>query len=134
MGFFSQEYYAAAAAAAAKLLQSCPTLCDPMDCSLPGSSVHGIFQARLLEWGAIVGYYFLLQGTFQTQGSNWHLLYLLHCRQILSLLSNQGSLISYLTEIISLLIPYFSKSKASKMDCSVQNLYWSCSHCAQVQN
>ena len=39
---------------AAKSLQSCPTLCDPMDCSLPGSSVHGIFQAKVLEWGAIV--------------------------------------------------------------------------------
>ena len=33
--------------------QSCLTLRDPMDCSLPGSSVHGIFQARVLEWGAI---------------------------------------------------------------------------------
>ena len=33
--------------------QSCPTLCDPMDCSLPGSSVHGILQARILEWVAI---------------------------------------------------------------------------------
>ena len=33
--------------------QSCPTLSDPMDCSLPGSSVHGIFQAKVLEWGAI---------------------------------------------------------------------------------
>ena len=44
---------AAAATAAAKLLQSCPTLSDPMDCSLPGSSIHGIFQARTLEWGAI---------------------------------------------------------------------------------
>ena len=33
--------------------QSCPTLCDPVDCSLPGSSIHGIFQARVLEWGAI---------------------------------------------------------------------------------
>ena len=32
--------------------QSCPTLCDPMDCSLPGSSVHGIFWARILEWVA----------------------------------------------------------------------------------
>ena len=32
---------------------SCPTLRDPMDCSLPGSSIHGIFQARVLEWGAI---------------------------------------------------------------------------------
>ena len=33
--------------------QSCPTLRDPIDCSLPGSSIHGIFQARVLEWGAI---------------------------------------------------------------------------------
>ena len=41
------------AAAAAKSLQSCPTLCDPIDGSLPGSSVHGIFQARVLEFGAI---------------------------------------------------------------------------------
>ena len=40
-------------AAAAKSLQSYPTLSDPMDCSPPGSSIHGIFQARELEWGAI---------------------------------------------------------------------------------
>ena len=36
-----------------EVAQSCPTLCDPMDCSQPGSSVHGIFQTRVLEWGAI---------------------------------------------------------------------------------
>ena len=36
-----------------EVAESCPTLRDPMDCSLPGSSVHGIFQARVLEWGAI---------------------------------------------------------------------------------
>ena len=36
-----------------EVTQSCPTLHNPMDCSLPGSSVHGIFQARVLEWGAI---------------------------------------------------------------------------------
>ena len=36
-----------------EVAQSCLTLCDPMDCSLPGSSIHGIFQARVLEWGAI---------------------------------------------------------------------------------
>ena len=41
------------AADAAKSLQSCPTLCDPMDSSPPGSSVHGILQARILEWVAI---------------------------------------------------------------------------------
>ena len=45
---FSQMY-----AAAAKSLQSCLTLSDPMDYSLPGSSAHGIFQARVLEWVAI---------------------------------------------------------------------------------
>ena len=42
-----------AAAAAAKLLQSCPTQCDPIDSRPPGSSIHGIFQARVLEWVAI---------------------------------------------------------------------------------
>jgi len=36
-----------------EVAQSCPTLSDPMDCNLPGFSVHGIFQARVLEWGAI---------------------------------------------------------------------------------
>ena len=36
-----------------EVTQSCPTPRDPMDCSLPGSSIHGIFQARVLEWGAI---------------------------------------------------------------------------------
>ena len=51
----------AAAAAAAKSLQLCPTLCDPIDGSPPGSSVHGIFQARILEWVA----------TPFSQGSSW---------------------------------------------------------------
>ena len=36
-----------------EVAQSCPTLPDPMDCSPPGSSIHGILQARVLEWGAI---------------------------------------------------------------------------------
>ena len=44
------------AAAAAESLQSCLTLSDPMDSSLPGSSIHGIFQARVLEWGAIASF------------------------------------------------------------------------------
>ena len=44
------KFSAIAAAAAAKSLQSRPTLCDPMDCSLLGFSVHGILQARTLEW------------------------------------------------------------------------------------
>ena len=41
--------------------QSCPTLSNPTDCSLPGSSVHGIFQARVLEWGAVAFSFFLMQ-------------------------------------------------------------------------
>ena len=64
--------------------QLCPTLCNPMDCSLPGSSVHGILQARIL------GYHSLLQGIFPTKGLNPGLL---HCRQILYHLSHQGSLL-----------------------------------------
>ena len=69
-----------------EVTQSCPTLCDPMDCSLPGSSVHGILQARVLSTG--VDCHFLLQGIFPTQGSN---LGLPHCRQMLYHLSHQGS-------------------------------------------
>ena len=52
-GRFGEIIAAAAAAAAAKLLQSCPTLCDPTDRSPPGSHVPGILQARTLEWVAI---------------------------------------------------------------------------------
>ena len=44
--------------------QSCPILCDPMDCSLPGSSAHGIFQARVLEWRAIA---------FSMESVTWHI-------------------------------------------------------------
>jgi len=51
--FPSPYIHAAATAAAAKLLQSCPTLCNPMDSSPPGSPVPGILQARILEWVAI---------------------------------------------------------------------------------
>ena len=53
--------------------QSCPTLSDPMDCSLPGSSIHGIFQARVLEWDAIAfscvltSHLYILLGEVSTQ-------------------------------------------------------------------
>ena len=60
--------------AESEVTQSCPTFCDPMDRNLPGSSVHGIFQAKVLR----VGCHFLLQGIFPTQQSNPGLL---HCRQ-----------------------------------------------------
>ena len=47
-----------------EVAQSCPTLSDPMDCSLPGSSVHGILKARGLEWGAIAFSLFLVKRSF----------------------------------------------------------------------
>ena len=50
--------------------ESCPSFCDTMDCSPPGSSVHGLLQARILEWAAIS----YSRGIFTTQGSNLHLL------------------------------------------------------------
>ena len=59
----------------AKWLQYGPTLCNALHCSLPGSSVHRVLQARILEWVA------LLQGIFPTQGLNPHLLCLLHWQE-----------------------------------------------------
>ena len=47
-----------------EVAQSCPTLSNPMDCSLAGSSVHGIFQARVLEWGATAFSVFIYEYTF----------------------------------------------------------------------
>ena len=47
--------------------QACPTLCDPVDCSPPGSSVHGILQARILEWAAIP----FSRGPSQSRDGNW---------------------------------------------------------------
>ena len=62
-----------------------PFSCDPMDCSLPGSSVQGILQSGILEWVAMPS----SRGIFLNQGLN---LYLLHCRQIVYPLSHLGIL------------------------------------------
>ena len=53
-----------------EVAQSCPTLSDPMDCSLPGSSIHGIFQARVLEWGAIA-FSAIKKNTFESVLMRW---------------------------------------------------------------
>ena len=55
-----------------EVVQSCPTLRDPMDCSLPGSSIQGIFQARVLEWGAIT--FSKVLGPLQNQKKNHRVL------------------------------------------------------------
>ena len=72
----------AAAAAAAKSLQLCPTLCDPMDYSPPGISVHKILQARILEWIPMPSSRDFLEGSNPC---------VLHHRQILYQLSHKGS-------------------------------------------
>ena len=60
------DYFSVSAAAAAKSLQSCLTLRNPMDCSPLGSSIHGIFQASILEWGAIAfSFLFLHSNNFE---------------------------------------------------------------------
>ena len=69
---------------ACSVAKSCPTLCDPMDCSPPGSFVHRIFQARILEWVA----HSLIQGIFLTQRPN---LRLLHWQTDSLLLSHWGA-------------------------------------------
>ena len=66
-----------------EVAQSCPTFCNPMDCSLPGPSIHGIHQARVLEWVAIS----FSRGSSR-QGLNPGLP---HCRQTLYPLSHQGT-------------------------------------------
>ena len=75
MGFPKQEYWSGlpfpspggSSQSESEVAQSCLTLCDPMDCSLPGSSVHGIFQATVLEWIAIS----LCRGSSQPRDRTW---------------------------------------------------------------
>ena len=54
-----------------EVTQSCQTLSDPMDCSIPGSSIHGIFQARVLEWGAIFDVQTLAQACIVVMDVTW---------------------------------------------------------------
>ena len=85
--------------------QSCPTLCDPMDCSPPGSSVNGDSSGQ----NGRVGCHPLLQGIFRTQGSNPGLP---HCRRILYHVSHQGS---PKTSIFGPLYPWFHISRFNQM-------------------
>ena len=113
-----------------KVTQSCPTLCDPVDCSLPGSSVLGSLQARVLEWVAV----FLLQGIFLTQGSNPHLL---HWQEGSFPLSHQGSpRTSYWGLFILLLIslhpPFFKLGKKRKQRTNKSSGYNTPTKCSRI--
>ena len=87
------------------VIQSCPTLCDPMDFSLPGSSVHGDFPGK----NTGVGCHALLQGIFTTKGSNPDLP---HCKWILYRLSHQGS-----PQLVNIIL-----ALSQNLDCLMQQL------------
>ena len=95
-----------------KLLSHVQLFVTLMDYSLPGFSIHGIFQARVPEWVAI----FLLQQIFPTQASN---LGLLQCRQTLHLLSHQGSQYYFLFYFLKILAALGLHSGAWALHCSV---------------
>ena len=94
----------------AKTLQSCLTLCDPMDCSPPGSSVHGILQARIMEWVAL----------FLTQESNWGIL---HCRQILYQLSHNVFLFYWYLNMSESVYGFENSWPKSKCSSSLSHSY-----------
>ena len=100
LSLFSQGY-----AMLCLVTQLCPTLCDPMDCSPPGSSVQGDSPGK----NTGVGCHALLQGIFPTQGSNPSTL---HCRQILYHLSHQGS--PRILEWVA--YPFSSRSSQPRME------------------
>ena len=73
LGFSRQEHWSGlpfpSPTCESEVAQLCLTLWDPMDCSLPGSSAHGIFQARVLEWGAILGHFQICYSALPLQTS-----------------------------------------------------------------
>ena len=95
--------------------QSCPALCNPIDYSPPGTSVHGVFWARQWECGVIS---FLLQGIFLTQGSNLSLFCLLHWQADSSSLHHLGSLA---WSIFNCLMLFLKSSISSSNNI---NTYW----------
>ena len=96
--------------------QSYLTLCNNMNCSLPGSSAHGILQARILEWVAVPSSRGSSQPTDRTQGSNPSLP---HWRQILYHLGHQGSPLYYLQFS---LVAQSCPTLCDPMDCSMAGL------------
>ena len=97
------------AVAAAKLLQSCPTLCDPIHGSLPGSPIHGIFQARVLEWGAIA-----FSDPYMTTGKTIALTRWTFVSKVMSLLFNMLSrfVIVFVSRTKCLLISWLQSPSA----------------------
>ena len=109
--------------------QSCSTLCNPMDCSPPGSSIHGDSPGKTTG----VGCHALLQGIFRTQGSN---LGLLHCRQILYHLCYQG-IWKHLLGELKFSSPMAQRDILSPSGCPIHvqgSPEWSKVHCVITQS
>ena len=109
--------------------QMCPTLCDHMDCSPPGSSIHGDSPGKTTG----VGCHALLQGIFRTQGSN---LGLLHCRQILYHLCYQG-IWKHLLGELKFSSPMAQRDILSPSGCPIHvqgSPEWSKVHCVITQS
>ena len=100
-----------------EVAQSCPTLSDPVDCSLPGSSIHGIFQARVLEWGAIAFSHFLSLGFHFGPFLEFLFLYF-HCPSISYTLSSKyiGALSTLITVVLNSRCDHSNISAISKSD------------------
>ena len=81
----------------AKSLQSCPTLCDPVDCSLPGSSVHGILQAKILEQPAIPS----SRGSSQPRDQTFISYVFGICRQVLTVYQDINGYVQFLLKTIA---------------------------------
>ena len=100
-----------------EVAQSCLTLSDPMDCSLPGSSIHGIFQARVLEWGAIALSIPLSTFTYFNTQDFWNLFLNVSFSSSKQFFENRGNSLLFLFYFI--LFYFFS---FLVMPCSMWNL------------
>ena len=88
-----------------EVAQSCPTLSDPMDCSLPGSSIHGISQARVLEWGAVAFSRFSWLAAYKSLNSSFFLI-LLFLYKFTVLVKKPEVLTTLFEFLITVLIPH----------------------------
>ena len=122
-----------------EVAQSCLTLRDPMDCSLPGSSIHGLFQARVLEWGAIAfsglnlkGLQILpglidpdYSGKIKVMAFSLSLIHSMSFLKVSELLSSFSCLITSLTILIVILSPEENKDLGAQVikECALLNKY-----------
>ena len=106
-----------------EVAQSCPTLCDPMDCRPPGSSIYGIFQARVLEWGAIAFSDIYIEREIHIYRRQIH--YCLSYQRSTGRQNNIFENCSYSSRLYGYTLYYWMKEnlKKLKVDCKYEFLY-----------